>query len=552
MKQFVVVALLGLAGVGVCLAGGSDERSATQPATPTAPAEAKYPDAPQGARIRPDGWFAPLTQVKKPPLPEPIERAFVIPIEDAITGTMYEAIQRKIIRCRARGAQIIIFKMKTPGGSGAAMRKIVRLIIDELRDIYTVAYVAPEAFSAGAVISLACDEIVVSPTAVIGDAMPIMIGPGGQLVPIPDKERGKIESGIRSEIRVLAKRNGYNVELCEAMITITMEIWLIRNTGTCELQIVEAKEWRHRVSGGPKKDKAPAVKSDTSWRYVRTVDGPDELVTMTADEAVEYGIATHTFGDMDALTEHYQITPAPAVLRDNWSERLVAFLTSPAVTGILLMGALFFAYIEMHTPGFGAAGSIAIACFAVLIGSRFLVGMANWWEIALLAIGVVLIMVEVFVTPGFGVPGIAGILCMVVALLAMIVPNAPTQLPIPKTALDWDLLRTGVLALGLGFVAALIAAAIASKYLPKFPIASKLVLAAAKASTAPPASPKAPIQRIQIDETGTVEAPCRPVGKVRIGDDLIDASSEGEMIEKGALVRVLRRDGNRLIIERVT
>ncbi|MCK4275988.1 MAG: hypothetical protein KAX78_05710, partial [Phycisphaerae bacterium] len=221
MKQFVVVALLGLAGVGVCLAGGSDERSATQPATPTAPAEAKYPDAPQGARIRPDGWFAPLTQVKKPPLPEPIERAFVIPIEDAITGTMYEAIQRKIIRCRARGAQIIIFKMMTPGGSGAAMRKIVRLIIDELRDIYTVAYVAPEAFSAGAVISLACDEIVVSPTAVIGDAMPIMIGPGGQLVPIPDKERGKIESGIRSEIRVLAKRNGYNVELCEAMITIT-------------------------------------------------------------------------------------------------------------------------------------------------------------------------------------------------------------------------------------------------------------------------------------------------------------------------------------------
>jgi membrane-bound ClpP family serine protease len=48
-----------------------------------------------------------------------------------------------------------------------------------------------------------------------------------------------------------------------------------------------------------------------------------------------------------------------------------------------------------------------------------------------------------------------------------------------------------------------------------------------------------------------VESVCRPVGKVRFGEHMLDASSEGEPIEPSARVRVLRNDGNRIIVERV-
>lgn len=507
---------------------------------------------PAGARAAEGGWFAPRAEVDKPDLPAEIGRAFVIPIHEAITNTMFEVVRRKIVRCRAGGAQIIIFEMDTPGGSGAAMRKIVRLIIDDLRDIYTVAYVNPQAFSAGAIISLACDEIVLSPTAVIGDAMPIMVGPGGQLMPIPEKERGKIESAIRSEIRILAKRNGYNVTLCEAMVTITMEIWLIKNIETNELRIVEAKEWRGRVGRVPTTAPAGTTKpSQMAWQYVRTIDGPDELVTMTADEAVELGFAEHIFDRMEDLRKHYHIAAAPVVLEDNWSESLTTFLTSTVVTSVLLMAAIFFIYIEMNTPGFGVAGTVAVICFAVLFGSRFLIGLANWWEIAMFAVGLLLIGLELFVTPGFGVLGVGGILCCIAAMLAMVIPNAPDKLPIPTTDLDWSVFRAGFAALGIGFIAALIAVVIAAKYLPKVPAASRLILAPAAAS-AGPAAEDAPIRSIQPGEVGVVEGPCRPVGLVRFGEALIDAVAEGVFIPTGTKVKVIKNEGNRVVVTAIT
>jgi len=514
---------------------------------------AAYPAAPPGARFVEEGWFAPpQPTAEKPVLPLSVEQAFVIPIHGPITDTTYEAVRRKVIYCRGVGAKVVVFDMNTPGGSGEAMRKIVRLIVDDLADIYAVAFVDPEAFSAGAIISLACNEIVMVPTGVIGDAMPIMIGPGGQLAPIPDKERGKFESAMRTEVRVLAKRNGYSVPLCEAMITITMEIWLVRDTDTGELRIVEADAWRNKVSGAPDQTGPARQPTSTAWEYVRTIDGPNELVTMTADEALEYGLAGRIFENMDDIRGYYGLTGPPTRLTDTWSEKLVAFLTTPAVTSILLMAALFFAYVEMHTAGFGAAGAMAVACFALLVGGRYLIGLANWWEIALLSIGVVLLMLEIFLIPGFGIFGITGLLCIIVGLVAMVLPNAPDKLPIPQTEMDWDLLTKGIFAIGVGFVAALIAAALVSKYLARVPIASKLIMAQAEAASSAPASEVSPIHRIDVGAEGTVHSPCRPVGMVRFGDELFDAVAEGEMIESGASVRVLRREGNRLVIERVT
>ena len=521
--------------------------AATRPSTLPARRETKH------------GWFAPRVRGRAvPKLPAEVTKAFVIPIRDRETGitpTTYDSIKRKVTQCKGRGAQLVIFDMNTPGGRSDAMSDIVKLITDDLKDVYTVAYVRPEAISAGAIVSLACSEIVMTPDGTIGDAMPIMIV-GGKLVPIPKLERGKIESYARSQIRHLAERNGHNRALCEAMITLAREVWLIRHPETREVRLVDpdAKNWRAKIADAPgaKGDKDSGDKA--RWEFLDRIDREDELVTLTATEARDIAFVDHLIeapadDPFAGLREHYNIAGAPVVLEDTGLEALVSFLTSPAVTSVLLMAGIFCVYMEMNTPGFGVAGGLAIACFAVMFGSRYLIGLAQWWEIGLFALGLMLLAVEILVIPGFGVAGVAGIFCCIVGLLAMVVPNAPTEFPWPTSELDWSWFSNGLFAIGLGFVLGIIAASVAARFLPKIPVASRLVLAPAAAADDAPVTPGSPMMHIKVGDVGVVSGTCRPVGMVRFGDELFDAVADGTFIEEGARVRVLKREGNRLVVE---
>jgi len=513
--------------------------------------------APKGARVTGEGWLAPRKRGRPAPvIPDKITKAFVITIRDpnGITRTTLDSITRKVTLCKGKDAQLVVFDLNTPGGRSDAMEGICDLIRQELADVYTVAYVNPRAISAGAIISLACTEIVMAPGARIGDSMPIMIA-GGQLVAIPDKERGKIETDARTLTRVLAEYNGHNPDLCEAMITSTREIWRIRNRKTREVRVVDpdAKNWRRLVANWPGTEASSQSDAKLDWEFLKAVDRKKDLglVMLTDTEAVKCGFVDRVFADMDALAKHYNVTTSPVVLEDNWSEGLVGFLTSPALVSILMTLAIMCVYMELNTPGFGVAGGLAIACFAVLFGSHFLIGLAHWWEIGLFVLGLILIGLEIFVIPGFGIAGISGIACCVIGLMAMVVPNAPTEFPWPQTDLDWSWFASGLYALGLGFALGVIGAVILAQYLPKIPIANRLVLGDAQAATDAPATEDAPIMHIKVGDTGTVETMCRPVGKVRFGKELCDATADGTAIEAGAKVRVIKRTGNQLIVKEV-
>jgi membrane-bound serine protease (ClpP class) len=539
-----------LIALGLSLAAVGAAQDIAAPKSPPAP-----PAAPPGARITDAGWFAQTERNYEPPtLGDRVTRAYVIPLQGEISETLYKTIRRKAITCRSQGAELVIFDMNTPGGRLDWMNRISDFIIEEMKDIYTIAYVNPEAISAGAVIALACDEVIMSSMGTIGDAMPVMVGPQGY-VPMPDKERGKIESYTRGRLRGMAKRGGFNVALCEAMVTSTIELWLIRNRHTGEARYVDAAEWRGRVTGVPTSTSRPATPvpvSDSEWLYVVTLDGPDKPLTLDVEQAVLTGIATRRLASIDAVAEHFGVVGTPKRMVDSWSEKMVGFLTSAAVTSVLMMAGIFCIYIEMNSPGFGVGGALAIACFAVLFGSRFLMGLANWWEIALFAVGLGLIAVEVFIVPGFGVTGISGILCCIVSLLAIVIPNAPDKLPIPTTDLDWEFFSNGAMAICIGFVGGLGACMVVARFLPKIPVVNRLMLPEAPEVHEPPVTEDSPMARIAVGSVGTVEGMCRPVGKVRFGDDLLDAMTEGDAIDEGERVRVVRKEGNRLVVERTT
>jgi len=513
--------------------------------------------ASKGVRTTDEGWLAP--RVRKhptPAIPDKVTKAFVITIRDpdGITLTTLDSVKRKVTLCKGKGAQLVIIDLNTPGGRSDAMEGICDLIRKDLKDVYTVAYVNPRAISAGAIISLACTEIVMAPGSRIGDSMPIMIV-GGQLVAIPDKERGKIETDARTLTRVLAEHNGHNPDLCEAMITSTREIWRIHHRKTHEVRVVDpdAKNWRRVVANWPGTKATSESDAELDWEFLMAVDRKKDLglVMLTDTEAVKCGFVDHVFADMDALAKHYNITTRPVVLEDNWSEGLVGLLTSPALVGILMTLAVLCVYAELNTPGFGVAGGLAIACFAILFGSHFLIGLAHWWEIGLFVLGLILIGLEVLVIPGFGVAGISGIICCVIGLMAIVVPNAPTEFPWPETELDWSWFANGLFALGLGFALGVIVAMVVAHHLPKIPVANRLVLAQAQAAVDAPVPEDSPMMHIKVGDTGTVETMCRPVGKVRFGKELFDATADGKVIDVGTKVRVTEREGNRLLIEEV-
>ena len=357
---------------------------------------------------------------------------------------------------------------------------------------------------------------------------------------------------MRAEFRGSARKRGFPPALAEAMVSADIEVWLVENIHHGEKKIVGRSEWSQPIIV-PKSlgDRVKGVESDprAEWQLVEIVVAKGKLLTLNTSEAEKYGFVHAVVADLDELKKVANITGEVHSLGDSWSEKLVGFLSSPAVAGLLLLLAVFFGYIEMNTPGFGVGGVLALICLGFLFGSRYLTGMAHWWEIALFAIGVILLVGEVFITPGFGVLGITGIVFCLIGLLASLIGNAPDSIPMPQGELDTDYFLKGVFYLGLGFIGGCAVCAVAARFLPQTPVAGRLVLAAPSAlSGAAPADEGAAIRRVRAGDTGIVEAHCRPVGKVRIGEELVDAMTEGDFLNRGTRVVVTRNEGNRLIV----
>ena len=169
----------------------------------------------------------------------------------------------------------------------------------------------------------------------------------------------------------------------------------------------------------------------------------EELLTLTASDAVEYGIARAQVKDLAGVLDFLAkrdgvtFTGETMVLETTWSEEMVRWVNSPAVMAVLVMLALLGVYIEFNSPGVGLPGLVAVICLAIIIGSKYLHGMANWIEVALFVIGILLLMIEIFVLPGFGIAGFIGIICILAGLFGMLVRNPPDKLPWPQDTPAW-------------------------------------------------------------------------------------------------------------------
>ncbi len=480
---------------------------------------------------------------------ETSHKAAFIECAEMVDEGLYESIKRRTETALTDGATYIIYEMDTFGGRVDSALSIYQYILQVVsKKARTAAYIRTKAISAGALISVACQDIIMRENAQIGDCAPIMMG--GKLEGV---EREKMESPLRSYFETAAKTNNYPTALCKAMVTVAIEVYKIKNRETEKYEYFEGDNL-------PRDDKIYDIENK------ELINNKDSLVTLGADLAYEYGLARIVVDGLDDeqareealayLEERDKITfERPAqILKTNWSEELVRMLTSPAVTGILFMVALLGIYAELNSPGVGLPGAVAVAALIVLFGSKYLIGMANWWEIAVFAIGMGLMMMEIFVIPGFGVAGISGILLMIFAIGAMMVGNPPEELPIPASPLDWDLFEQNLQGLMAGFIGFCIFAYFIGKYFPRLPLTSRLVLTMHKDPVSVRAggiAAPAPEPQVTVGQEGVSVSELRPSGIARFGKNRLNVVTRGELIKTGQKIKVVVIEGNSIVVKEV-
>ena len=466
----------------------------------------------------------------------PAEGLTIVRIEGELDVGTQALVKRAIDAARERGDRLVL-DIDTPGGEVELMWQIANALLDaSSAGVGTVAWVHDRALSAGALLALACERVYMRSHATIGSALPVQIGPGG-LVPVAEDPavREKLSSALRGEFRGVAEKRGRSGLLAEAMVDPDVEVIEIRVEGGSRL--VSAQELDDLRTRGEQPE------------FVRTVVEKGELFNATGSEAVALGLA-------DGLVEDVKDLPAklglpgvvPSEVRRSRAEDLAAWLYR--LSPLFLIAGFVLLYLELKTPGFGLAGTLALVALGVVLFGRYLVGLADIPHVLLIAGGAALIALELFLVPGTVWPGLVGALAI---LLGLVWSFAGTRIGFEYGLDRAILIEESFRVVGAGFLALLVIWGL-SRILPHTPVLSRMVLAGGSSltSSAMPETRGARAELARVGASGKASTALRPVGKVVLDSDPaldFEASAEGAEIAAGTRVQVVEvQPSGRLIV----
>jgi membrane-bound serine protease (ClpP class) len=198
--------------------------------------------------------------------------------------------------------------------------------------------------------------------------------------------------------------------------------------------------------------------------------------------------------------------------------------------------------VEFYHPGMLIPGAVGLMCLAIAFFAGNLLGVVEFIDIALLAVGVVLILVEVFVIPGFGVVGILGLLAFLAGCFLTL-----QETKIPVTVGEIALVRMNFQAFLGGLVMTGLAFFLLVRFLPQSPWIGRIVLQTEQ--RVEDGYTVASSARVALlGSVAEAITTLRPSGKVTIGDDQHDAVAEGSFIEKGTVVEVIEVAGSHVVV----
>lgn len=416
---------------------------------------------------------------------------YVMPIEGMIDLGLAPFVERVLREATDAGAAAVILEINTFGGRVDAAVVIRDALLNSR--VQTVAFINKRAISAGALIALATEKIVMGDGGTIGAATPVQMGqPGAPAQPVEEKT----VSYVRKEFRATAEARKRPPLIAEAMVDADVEIPDLIEKG--------------------------------------------KLLTLTTDEALKHKIAEFRADTIEEVLKQLGLSGAEVRRTSpNWAENFVRFLTHPVVSSLLITIGMLGVIVEIRTPGFGVPGVLGIASLALFFWGHWLVQLAGWEEILLVLSGVVLLAAEIFFIPGFGVAGVLGIAALLSGLSLSLIGGGAT----------WDFILKAVGRVIFSLLLALIGSLVLLRFLPRLPFGKRLILETGLAAGEGYASPPE-TDRNWLGKRGTTVSPLRPSGIADVEGERVDVVSDGEFIEAGAQIVVSRVDGNRIVVRR--
>lgn len=413
--------------------------AAQAPANPAAAAaEATPPEVADDLQAAPQPTVeaadsAPETEIT----PADPKSVLVIPVEGAIASPNLFVLRRGLKEAMDAGVRLVIIELDTPGGALNTMLQMMEAV--NRFDGRVIAYINPNAGSAGAYLAMVCDEVWFHPQGIIGAAA-MVTGTGEE---VPETLRLKMESFINARVRTYLSHEPFRANLLRAM-------------------------------------------SDKS--YVLEIEGevlkPEgELLTLTADEAMKtYGdpprplLATGIAKDITDLIA--QLTDGRGVevrtLEVTWAERVAQFLNR--IAPILLGLAFLLISIEFKTPGWGIFGTLGIVLLISVFLSNYVAGLAGYEPLLLCFLGLLLVVIELFLLPGVGFLIITGMVLVAVAVVWSLADLWPGVAPDGRPGVALEAFGAPMVDLAIALAVFIFGLYLVFRFMPSSSLFQRMVL----------------------------------------------------------------------------
>jgi len=419
------------------------------------------------------------------------KKVMVMEIRAEIDVRMARYVTLALAHAEKTEADYIIIDMDTYGGVLTDAKEIVDELMNVKKPVWV--FINADAASAGALISIACDSIYMSPGASIGAAT--VVNGSGEAAP------DKYQSYMRSIMRATAEENGRDPRIAEGMVDESIVIDSIKKEGN--------------------------------------------VITFTTSEALEHGFCEAKVESIDEILKRNKVGPYEIeTFRLGAVEKIIAIFMNPFISGILILVIIGGIYFELQSPGIGFPLFAAITALILYLVPYYLNGLADYWEIIALFIGILLILAEVFIIPGFGVAGISGIALTVLSLVLIMLNN---------DFFNFEYVPLGdIVVAGFATVGGLTGGALLL-FFGGAKIAQSRAFQRITLNDTQQKSEGYSVKSFQsnmLGKKGNAYTVLRPSGKVMIEEQIYDAFTRGDYVEKGELIEVIGMEGITLKVKR--